>query len=196
MVADVAGDHGEAVHRGRALAGDRGLGGIAVLGDLVGRVRGRRRRDRGRPRHRGEEPPALVERGRVRADDLDLLERHRGRANEAVADRQDRLAGDRERRVVEQVVRLVHRPGERALDGQDAERDVAVGGRLDDRGEARERDQVGPGREQPVTGGGAVRAVAPGIGNARRHRRNATEGSAGRRKKTSSRAISTSSRSW
>ena len=110
VVADVARDHREPVHRGRALAGDRRFRGIAVLGDLVRGVRGRRRRDRGRPRHGGEKAAALVERGGVGAHDRDLLERDERRADETVPNRKDRLAGDRERRVVEQVVGLVHRP--------------------------------------------------------------------------------------
>ena len=65
-----------------------------------------------RPRHRREEAPALVERDRVRADLADVLERHLRGPDEAVVDRQDRLGDDRQRGVVEQVVRLVP-PGRR-----------------------------------------------------------------------------------
>ena len=92
MVADVAGDHGEAVHGRRPLAGDRRLGRVlpsatswaasAVVAAAIAVAHGMR----------GEEPPALVERGRVRANDADLLQRDERRADEAVANRQDGLA--------------------------------------------------------------------------------------------------------
>ena len=73
-------------------------------------VGGRRRGDGGRPGHGCEQAPALVERGRVRADDADRARAARARGpDEAVPDGEDGLAGDRERRVVQEVVRLVDR---------------------------------------------------------------------------------------
>ena len=56
----------------------------------------------------------------MRPDDADLLERDRFGRGEAMPDRQHRLADDRERPVVEQVVRLGNRARERALDRENA----------------------------------------------------------------------------
>jgi hypothetical protein len=108
VVADVAGDNCEAVLFRGSLARDRRLRRIAFLRDVRGGIRGRRRCDGRRPRHCREEPAALVERNRVRMDDADLLQRHLGGTDDAVADPQDGLAVDRERRLEEEVVRLGH----------------------------------------------------------------------------------------
>ena len=77
--------------------------------------------------------------------------------------REDGLAGDRERRVVEEVVGLGDRAGERALDGEDADVDRAVGRRLRHGGEARERDELGGVAEETVARRGAVGAVSAGV---------------------------------
>ena len=58
-------------------------------------------------------------------DDADVLQLDGSRADEVVADRDRRLGDDRDGRLVEQVVRLVDRPGERALDRQHAVRHLA-----------------------------------------------------------------------
>ena len=54
------------------------------------------------------------------------------RADEAVADREDRLGDDRERRLVQQVVRLGDGPDERALDREHAVRHAPADDRVDD----------------------------------------------------------------
>ena len=163
VVTDVLGDHLEPVETRRPLAGDGDLSGIALLGDVRRRVGGRRRRDRGCAGHRGEEHAALVERDGVGVDGPDLRERHLLRPDEEVADRDDRLARDGERRVVEQVVRLRDGADERALDGRTPTSIDAVGRRLRDRGEARQRDELGAVREEAVARGCAVGAVASGV---------------------------------
>ncbi len=165
MVADAVREHVEAVGDGRALARDRRLVRVAALGDVLRRIRGRRGRDRLRVRHRGEQDTALVERDRVRVDDPDLLERRPGPADELVVDRQHRLADDRERRVVEQVVRLRDRTGERALDREHAVLDLARGDRLRDGAEARQRQRLGALGEEALARGGAVGSFAAGIGD-------------------------------
>lgn len=120
MVADVVGEDDERMRPCRAQARDRDDTRIAEPRDGLRRVGGGGSDHRGRPRQVGEETSALVERDRMRADLAHLLERNLRRADKRVADREDRLGDDRERAVVEQVVRLVHRPHERALDRQDA----------------------------------------------------------------------------
>ena len=50
-------------------------------------------------------------------DLADVRQGDLGRADEAVVDRQDRLGDDRERRLVEEVVRLCDRTDERASIG-------------------------------------------------------------------------------
>ena len=100
----------------------------------------------------------------MRTDLAHVLERHGRRADEAVPDREDRLGDDRERRVVEQVVGLVHRPDERALDREDAVRAGARGDRVDDALERRLRDEPGGG-EEAVARSGAVRALTTGVGD-------------------------------
>ena len=167
VVADVLRDHLEPVETRRPLARDRDLPGIAVLGDVRGRVGGRRRRDRGCVRHRCEEHAALVERDRVGVDGPYLRERDLLGPDEEVPDRENRLADDREGRVVEEVVRLGDGARERALDGQYADVDRAVGRRLRDRGEARQRDELGAVREEAVARGCAVGAVASGVADDR-----------------------------
>jgi hypothetical protein len=105
----------------------------------------------------------------MRTNDLDLLERDVLRADEAVPDRQDGLARDRERRLVEEVMRLVDRPGQRALDRQDAECDVALCRRFDHGGEAGQRNELGTGRKEVVAGRRAVRTVTARIGDVHFH---------------------------
>ena len=122
-----------------------------------------------RPRHCREQPAALVERGRMRAHDADLLERDILRPYEAVADRQHGLARDRERRLVEEVVRLVDGAGERALDRKDAEGDFALRRRLHHRREAGQGNELGAGRKEVVAGRRAVRAVTAWIGDVHFH---------------------------
>jgi hypothetical protein len=135
--------------------------------DLGGRIGGGRGGDGGCPWHRREEPTALVQRDRMRANDADLLPSYPSDAYEAVPDEQHGLAGDRERRSVEEIVRLRHRARERALDREHTERDRSVDGRLHDGVEARQGDECGSVREEAVTCCGAVRAVSAGIADAR-----------------------------
>ena len=171
VVADVVGDHDERVHPRGAVARDRDDGRIAELRDRGRGVARRGGDDRRRPRHRGEELAALVERDGMRADLAHVVERDRGGPDEAMADREDRLGDDRERGVVQEVVRLVHGPDERALDREHAVRAGAGGDRLDDVLERRLGDEAGGG-EQPVAGRGAVGAFAAGVGDGvvvRRH---------------------------
>ena len=107
--------------------------GSLRLGDLGGGLGGRRRGDRLHARQRAQQLAALLERDRVRLDDADVLERERLARDEVVPDRDRRLGDDRDRRLVEQVVRLVHGPGERALDRQHAVRHLALDRRLGSR---------------------------------------------------------------
>ena len=165
VIAHVCGDHGQPVERRRALARDRSFGRVAVRRDLSCRVARRGRGDRRRPRHLREELPALVEGDGMRADDANLLERDALGGHEQVADRKHGLRRDRERRAVQQVVRLGDRARQRALDRQHAERDRAARRRLDDRVERRQRDELRV-REEAVAGCGAVRAVAAGVADA------------------------------
>ena len=125
-VADVVAERDEPVERRRLDAGDRDRGGIPGLRRLARGVRRRRRRHGDRVRQPVEEPPALLERGRVRAHDADLVERDLLPREQAVPDRQHGLGDDRDRPLVQQVVRLVHRAHERALDRQHAVRGVGV----------------------------------------------------------------------
>jgi hypothetical protein len=163
VISDVRGDHRQPVQSRRTLARDGDLGRVAALRD-VGRGIGRRGRcDCRRPGHGREQPAALVERDRVRVDGSDPVERDLGRADEEVSDGQDRLAGDRERRVVEQVVCLRNRTDERALDRQDADVDRARGRRLGHGGEARKGDELGDVLEEALAGCGAVSAVSAGV---------------------------------
>ena len=105
----------------------------------------------------------------MRAHDADVLEGDLCGPDEAVANRQDRLGVDRQRRVVEEVVRLVHGSRERALDREDAEGHLALGCGLHDGREARKRDEVGAVREEAVAGSCGVRAVAPWISDIHCH---------------------------
>ena len=120
-----------------------------------------------RARQRGEQAPALVERHGMRAHDADLRQRHLGDADEEVPDRQDRLLGDRRRRVDEQVVRLGDRAGDRALDRQHARVDAGRRDGGDDVGERRQRLSVIL-REEQRARGGAVSAFAAGVGDLHR----------------------------
>ena len=119
-------DDGQPVDPRRALARDRDDRRVAELPRPPPRRHpSSARRPRSRLGQRGEQLAALVERHRVRADLADVGERDRRRPDEAVVDRQDRLGDDRERRVVQQVVRLVDGPDERALDREHAVRCTA-----------------------------------------------------------------------
>ena len=100
----------------------------------------------------------------MRVDLADLLELDRPGPDETVIDGQDRLRDDRERRLVEEVVRLGDGADERALDREDAVGDTAGGDRFGHVGERRQRDQAG-GREEPVAGGGGMGAFAAGVGD-------------------------------
>ena len=73
-------------------------------------------------------------------------------------------SADRQRRRLEQIVGLRDRAGDRALDREHAERDLADGGGLRDRREARQREEL-PEREELLGRGRPVGAVAPRIGN-------------------------------
>ena len=95
-------------------------------------------------------------------DLADLRERNDGRPDEAVVHGQDRLGDDRERRLVEEVVRLCNRPDEGALDREHPERDTAGDDRVDHVREGRQRHEAG-GREEPVTGRRRVGAFAAGV---------------------------------
>ena len=97
MVADVFRDHVETVQRRCALARDGRLGAVAPLGDEGRGVCRRGGGDCGRVGHAREQPAALVEGNRMRMDDADGLDGRSSRADEEVADRQHRLAHDRER---------------------------------------------------------------------------------------------------
>jgi hypothetical protein len=147
----------------RTLARDRDLGRVAALGDVGGGVGRGRRSDRGSAGHGCKEAAALVERDRVRVHGGDVVERDLGRAHEEVTDGQDRLAGDRERRVVQEVVRLGDGAHERALDRQDADVDRAGGRRLGHGGEAGERHELGDVLEEALARCGAVSAVPAGV---------------------------------
>ena len=116
VVAHVMLDHLQAVDRGGPLAGDRGFPGRVRLGDLRGGIGSRGGRDRADPVQPPQQLPALLERDGVGANDADLALRERPAGDEMVADRNGRLGDDRERRVVEQVVRLGDGPGQRVLD--------------------------------------------------------------------------------
>src|SRR5207244_2959427 len=101
-------------------------------------------------------------RRRMRANGGDALQRRPGRRREAVVYSQRRFADDRQRSVVQQVVRFRDRPCERALDGQDAEVDFRCYCRVDDSDEARQRDRaIRVGRED---GRGSVAMTAGGPG--------------------------------
>ena len=138
--------------------------GIREPGHDGGCVTGRGRGDRDGVGERRQQPAALVERDRVRVDLADLGERDHGGADEAVVHGQDRLRDDRERRLVEQVVRLGDRADERALDREDAVGDAAGGDGLDDVGERRQRHEARR-REEPVAGRGGMGALASGVGD-------------------------------
>jgi len=125
MVADIAGDHGEPVEPRGPLARDRRDGGIRQLCHLGRRIGRRRRSERARVRHPCEQKPTLIEGDRVGADLVNPIKADRLQADQAVPDRQDRLGRDREPRAVQEVVRLRHRPHERALDRQHPEPDGA-----------------------------------------------------------------------
>ena len=100
----------------------------------------------------------------MRVDLAHVRERDLRRADEAVVDRQNRLGHDRERRLVEQVVRLGDRPDERALDREDAVRHASRGDRVDDVRERGSGDQAGR-REEPVAGSCRMSAFAAGVGD-------------------------------
>jgi hypothetical protein len=103
------------------------------------------------------------------AHDANLVERDVPRTDEAVPDREDGLPGDRERRLVQEVVSLVDGARERALDRKDAEGDLAFRRRLDHGREARQRNEIRALGEQAVAGGGRMRAVAARIGDVHSH---------------------------
>jgi hypothetical protein len=83
-----------------------------------------------------------------------------------VADAEHGLARDRQRRFLEQVMRLGDRADERALDRQDAELDLTGDRRLSDGGEARQCQDPGRFGEEPVARGGRVCSVPAGVGDA------------------------------
>jgi hypothetical protein len=132
VIAHVAGENAQAEHRRRALARDRRLSGGVRLGHLCRRIRGRRGRDRLGVAQSAEEAPALVERGRMRADDADLPVLERLAGDEVVADRDGRLGDDRERRLVQQVVRLRDRADQGVLDREHTVGDLSRDGRPND----------------------------------------------------------------
>jgi hypothetical protein len=88
-----------------------------------------------------------------------------------VAHVQHGLVRDRERRGLQQVVRLGDRPDERALDREDAELDLARDRRRGDGREARQRNDGGRLREEPIARGRGVRAVASGVGDGEAYHR-------------------------
>ena len=113
MVADVGVDDRQAVDLRRSIARDRDDGRIGQLRHDRRRVARGRRGNRERVRERADQLPALIERHRMRVDLAHLRERDVRRPDEAMVDGQNRLGHDRERRLVEQVVRL----GDRARRG-------------------------------------------------------------------------------
>ena len=125
--------------------------GSSRLGDLPGGVGRRRRRQAadgrasGSGRGTGRRRPGRSEASGPRPAAIGALR------SETVDDRQRHLGDDRERRLVEQVVRLADRAVEGVLDRQHAERHLARDRRLDDRQEARERLGAGcpPERAAP-----------------------------------------------
>ena len=138
VVADVARDHVQAEPRRRLCARDRGLGRVVRLGHLARRVGGRRGGMQRTPsactRSRHWSKATGFERSVLHLGDLDRAPRE-----QAVDDRQRHLGDDRQRRLVEQVVRLGDRAVERVLDRQHAERDLGRDRGLDDGDEARVR---------------------------------------------------------
>jgi len=86
-----------------------------------------------------------------------------------VSDRQHGLGDDRERMLVQQIVRLGDRARKRALDRQHAVPGVRVCDGVRDRPEAAEGDELGQ-RVQRGGGGAGVRARRPRIGDGRAHR--------------------------
>ena len=101
----------------------------------------------------------------MRADGRDLVEGSVLDPDEAMADAERGLGDDRQRVLVQQVVRLVDRAGERALDRQDAEVDLPLDGRFGDGEEARQRLEGGSLREESLARGRTVGAVPTGIGD-------------------------------
>ena len=160
MVAHVVLEDREPVQLGGALPGDRRL---AVLRDLPRGLRGRGRRDGDRVRQAREQLPALVERHRMRADDADVVDRRARARNEAVANREQRLALDREPGVEEQVVRLCDGARDGALDREHAALGLPRLDRSDDGGEGRHGETFAVGRKELLAGRLRVRAVLPRV---------------------------------
>ena len=77
----------------------------------------------------------------MRAHDADLVERHVRRRGEAVPDRQDRLADDRQRALVQQVVRLGDAPASELSIGSTPYVASWLDDRVGDGAEAGERQQ-------------------------------------------------------
>ena len=75
----------------------------------------------------------------MRADEADPIERHLLHGREAMADRLNRLRDDRKLVLVQEVMRLGDRPGERALDRQDTVVRLGAGDGTGDAAEAPER---------------------------------------------------------
>jgi hypothetical protein len=141
---------------------------VATLGDLARGVGGRRSRDK-TDVERAQQIAALVERRRMRTNRRRPGEVRSGDAEDAVPNRERRLADDRQRRLVEQVMRLGDRAGERALDRQHPEIDARLPRRLDHR---RERRQVDRERARGEDGGrgAAVTAARAWKSDRRAHR--------------------------
>ena len=137
IVLEVLGEHHRAVAAGGEPRADRRARARAVLRDLADRVGGRGGGHDGRARHvLGEPVLALPERLRVRAHHRDLRQRQLAARREAVGDRLDDLADQRDvgRLERERVEHGVHAALERVLDRRqrpldppllDGEHDVA-----------------------------------------------------------------------
>jgi hypothetical protein len=148
---------------------NRGRVWIASLCRLARGVRGRRGRDEPSVGEGVEELPALVERARVRPDEADLGQRDVSGSDERVSDRENRLGDDRERALVQKVMGLRHRSGERALDRQHPVRGNCVRNGFGDASKAARRHALG-GREHHCRGGIRVRALGPWVDNGVLHR--------------------------
>ena len=171
VVADVVGDDGEPVQARGALARDRDLRRIAVLGDVRGRVGGRRGRDRGRS---GIAASSMRHWSSATGCEWTARTCSSGtsaRPDEEVPDREDGLAGDRERRVVEEVVRLGDGPASELSIGSTPTSIVPSAVACVTAAKLGSGDELGAVREEAVARGRAVGAVASGVADDRGCRR-------------------------
>ena len=158
-VPNVVREHDEAVEGDGFLPHDRDDRRVAAGGDLLCGVGGRRCCDDRGLRQPREQVAALLERARVRAHDADRLKAHvRGTGD------------DREVALVEEVVRLGDRTGERALDRKHAVRRLGLADGVGDRAEAADRHELRR-REERRRSGCGMRPGRAGVHNRSAHGR-------------------------